>query len=338
MIETLAWVLVGLLVVIAFLMAMLWAAPWINRPFWRLVLGPRYKRLVFGLEHLPAQGPGLVISNHVTWIDGFLLVASCPRSIHFLINADITNAFALTRWIASRTGMIPVPSTGPRAQRAAIEIARAALDTGQLVGIFPEAQLSRNGRMNTFHRGLELILKNREQIPVIPVVLGNLWGSNFSFSDGRCLRKRPEGLRRTVVVVFGPPISPPVTAVSARQAVLELSARAQALCPPDSRSRRLPDCDLNLPHWIHDSLGLLAHSAPDYDRNGIKQDGLRLGSVGQAALGVALRVSDGEDQPGIVGGIGRIEAFLGERPEWIDTNRVGRIDRDGFVFLDEPIA
>ena len=150
--------------------------------------------------------------------------------------------------------------------------------------------------------------------------------------------KRPQGLRRTVVIVFGAPMAGPVTAACARQAVLELTVKAHALCPPNSRSKKPPDCDLSLPCWHHESLGLLAHAAPDYDRGGIKQVGYRSGSVGQAALGVALRVVGELGRSDSDGDIGRIEALVGDHANWIDTGRFGRIDRDGFVYLVEPTA
>ncbi len=107
-----------------------------------------------------------------------------------------------------------------------IEACRAALDRGEVVAIFPEGQLSRNGLTGRFYRGLEAILKDRGHVPVIPVYLDDLWGSLLSYSQGRFLWKWPQGLRRTVNVVYGPPVSPPITAFTVRQAVMEAGVRA----------------------------------------------------------------------------------------------------------------
>ena len=74
------------------------------------------------------------------------------------------------------------------------EICRKVLDEGGALGIFPEAQMTRNGLTGPFYRGLEVILAGREQVVVIPAFLDNLWGSHFSFSGGRFFGKNaPEG-------------------------------------------------------------------------------------------------------------------------------------------------
>ena len=139
-----------------------------------------------------------------------------------------SSACPVVGFLARRCGLISVPYRGPKAQRAAIEVCRKALDEGRVLGIFPEAQLSRNGLTGPFHRGLEVILAKKDDVPVIPVFLDNVWGSVMSFSGGRFVWKRPEGWRRTIVVAFGPRVEPPVTAFPVRQAVLVAGVAARA--------------------------------------------------------------------------------------------------------------
>jgi 1-acyl-sn-glycerol-3-phosphate acyltransferase len=301
--------------------------PWLVQPMFRLLLAPRYRLQVRGLENLPRAGPVLLAANHVTWLDGFFLVAACPRRGRCLINADYIR-LPILRSIARRAGLIPVPASGPRAQRAAIEAARATLDRGAALAIFPEAQLSRNGLTGPFYRGLELILAGREHVPVIPVFLDNLWGSVFSYSGGRFFRKWPRGLRRTVIVAFGPPIPPPVTAFAVRQALLAAGVRAFELRQSPSPLETLaPD----LPRLFHPTLGLLAASTADFDRDGIRQTGHKPGTVGHPVPGVALRAVDDAGQPLPPDAEGRLEALLPGRADWTDTGSRGSLDREGFV-------
>ncbi|MBX6313383.1 MAG: 1-acyl-sn-glycerol-3-phosphate acyltransferase [Isosphaeraceae bacterium] len=325
-----AWWLVGLVAALALFVA---ALPWIIRPLFRLLLAPRYRFRVVGVEHLPKTGPAVVASNHVTWFDGFFLAAISPRHGKALVNAQYINLPVL-RWVAHRAGIIPIPSSGPHGQRAAITAVRRALDRGEAVLIFPEAQLTRNGLLGSFYRGLEVMLKGYDHVPVIPVYLGNLWGSILSHSEGRFFLKWPRGLRRTIVVAFGPPVTPPVTTFQVRQAILAAGVRAAELLP---EPRRLPETvDLSLPHLEHPELGLLAVSTPNFDRGGIHQTGHKPGTVGQAAPGVALRVVDDAGHPLPADAEGRLQALLPGRSDWAETGLRARIDRDGFVTLASP--
>ncbi len=261
--------------------------PLMIKPAMRLMLGFHYRIRVVDAENLAREGPVLVVCNHVTWIDAFILAAAAPRPFWYLTNASYID-MPIVRNLARRSRMIPVASSGPKSQRQAIEEARKSLDQGRAVAIFPEAQLTRNGRVGAFHRGLELILKGRPGVAVAPVYLDGLWGSVFSFSNGRFLGRFSEVKRRRVTIVFGKPIAQPVTAYSARQAVLETSVRAYSL--RDGGERKVDALIAERSRWDHPELGLLATSSPNFSRDGISQTGEKEGTVGQAAPGVAVRI------------------------------------------------
>ena len=141
----------------------------------------RYNLKVIGRENVPKAGPVLLASNHISWYDGFFLAAALPRRATALVNAGVFS-LPVVGFLARRCGLISVPYRGPKAQRAAIEVCRKALDEGRVLAIFPEAQLSRNGLTAPFHRGLEVILSKKDDVPVIPVFLDNVWGSVMSYS------------------------------------------------------------------------------------------------------------------------------------------------------------
>jgi 1-acyl-sn-glycerol-3-phosphate acyltransferase len=322
-----AWWLLGIVLGLTGFVA---ALPWIVQGVFRVLLWPRYGFVVVGREHVPKTGPALLASNHVSWIDGFILAALCPRNGKALINASYIDR-PILRWVARRAGLIPVPTRGPHGQRAAIEAVRAAFDRGEVVGIFPEAQLSRNGLTGPFYRGIEVMMKGREDVPVVPVFLDNLWGSVFSFSGGRFFRKWPKGWRRRVVIVFGPPLPPPITAFAVRQGVLAAGVRAIEHRPATAD---IPETiNLALPHLDHPELGRLTVSTADYHKDDVHQIGQKPGTVGQAAPGVALRAVDDEGTPLPPEQVGRLQALQPGRPDWVETGVRGRIDRDGFVTL-----
>lgn len=305
--------------------------PWLIQPLIRLVLAFRYGFRVAGRENIPRSGPVVLATNHVTWIDGLFLAATCPRHGRILANAGFFR-HPVFNWLARRAGIVPIPFTGPKAQRAAIVAMRAALDRGEAIAVMPEGQLTRNGLLGPFYRGLEVILKDRTDVPVVPVALGGLWGSIFSFQGGTTLHRRPRGLRRTVYVAYGPALTGPPSLFRIRLAILEAGAAAAEL----RRGPRpaLETLDPALPHLDHPELGPLTASAPDYDRDGITQPGQRPGTVGLPLPGVALRIVDDEGRALPEETPGRLQARVAGRPGWSDTGLRGRLDRDGFLSLE----
>ena len=309
--------------------------PWISQPFIRVVLALRYDMKRLGKTNLPRKGGVLIVSNHMTWFDGFFIAGSCPRRGTAIVNAAVFS-MPVIGFLAKRCGLIPVPYKGPKAQRAAIEACRKALDDGQALVIFPESQLSRTGLTGPFFRGLELILSDRESIPVVPAYIDNGWGSIMSHSDNSFLWKKPKGWRRRVVVCYGPPMEPPITAFRARQAVL-----VQGVVARSSFTKPIPlpePIDFSLPYFEHPTLGKITASAQDVNepRWNVFQRGHKEGSVGVALPGLAVRVVN---EQGIEQGPeveGKLQAMLPHKSGWLDLGRTGKLDKEGFLFLTEP--
>ncbi len=313
------------------LIAWVIALPWIVQPFLRLMLHLRYDLVILGRDNVPRTGPMLLVSNHITWFDGFFLAASIPRRGTALVNAGVFG-LPLVGFLAKRCGLLSIPYSGPKAQRAAIGTARGALDAGNLLGIFPEGQLTRNGFTGAFHRGLEVILHGREATPVIPVFIDNVWGSLLSYSEGRCLWKWPQGWRRRVIIAFGPPVAGPVDVYRVRQAILVQGVKARSYLTRAVVS--IGTIDPSLPSWEHPTLGLLTASVPDNDAGGAKQVGQKPGTVGHSIPGLALRVVGDDGALAGAGAMGKLEVLRPGDSDWIGTERRGQIDRDGFVTLE----
>src|SRR5262249_26877485 len=115
------------------------------------------------------------------------------------------------------------------------EAAKHALTTGDLVCIFAEGRLTRNGFLRPFRRGLEL-LEKKYPVPIIPVCIANIWGSWFSHKGGRIMRKWPEVMRRPISVYFGQPLPPNTSAKVVRQHI----QRCLAFCARDGNHWSVP--------------------------------------------------------------------------------------------------
>ena len=187
-----------------------------------------YRLQIVGEEHIPKSGGALLVPNHVSFIDGVLLITSLDRPVRFVVDAEYAY-HPLLKPFMKVLGVIPISMhEGLRAILRALRDAGTALDQGELVCIFPEGQITRTGTLLPFRRGFERIIKGRLN-PIIPVHLDRVWGSIFSFEGGRFLWKRPERIPYPVTVSFGAPLPPDTSAPELRQAIRALGEAAWTL-------------------------------------------------------------------------------------------------------------
>jgi acyl-[acyl-carrier-protein]-phospholipid O-acyltransferase/long-chain-fatty-acid--[acyl-carrier-protein] ligase len=193
-----------------------------------------YRLRIVGEEHVPKSGGALLVPNHVSFIDGFLLTASLDRPVRFVVDAQYAD-HPLLKPFMKMLGVIPISShEGLRVILRALRDAGTAIEKGELVCIFPEGQITRTGTLLPFRRGFERIMKGKTA-PIIPVHLDRLWGSLFSFEGGRFLWKWPERIPYPVTVSFGAPLPPDTSAAELRQAIRALGEAAWTLRKRDRK-------------------------------------------------------------------------------------------------------
>ena len=183
-----------------------------------------YRIRLSGQANVPLRGPALLVANHVSFVDGFLIGACVQRFVRYMVHEVWYERF---RWFFKTIKTIPVPEGTHKSVVIALRRARQQLIEGHVVCIFAEGSITRTGNMLSFHRGLEKIVEGLD-VPVIPVHLGGVWGSIFSFREGRIAWRLPRKIPYPVSVTFGQPLRPPVTPQQIRQAVMELGTQAAA--------------------------------------------------------------------------------------------------------------
>ena len=100
-----------------------------------------YRLRIIGRHHLPVDGPGLIVANHVSWADPVLLAVSVPRRIKFLMSREMFESMRWARPILKLAGVIPISGRDRRdAIEASLNAARDQLNAGYLVCIFAEAR------------------------------------------------------------------------------------------------------------------------------------------------------------------------------------------------------
>jgi len=184
-----------------------------------------YRLEVRGLANLPAHGGALLVCNHVAYVDVVVLGVLSRRPIRFLSWEGFEHQW-FARLITRTMGTIPVAE---EKAKDAIQKAADALKAGELVCIFPEGSLTRNGGVLPLRRGFELIAR-RAGVPIVPVAMDGLWGSIFSHSGGKAFWKFPKHFPRPIAAVVGRPFAAADHAQT-RFRLLELAAEAFALRP-----------------------------------------------------------------------------------------------------------
>lgn len=205
----------------------------VRLPLW-ILRHTFYRVHVHGAEHIPATGPALIVSNHVSHIDALMILAAQKRRIRFIIWAPFLG-IPFLRWLLRLGKVIPIDgSKGPRAIIQALRQASDALAAGDVVCIFAEGGITRTGFMLPFHRGMEQIVK-RTPVPIIPVCLDHVWGSIFSYHGGRFFWKLPQRIPYHVHVSFGAPLPPTSGSFEVRQAIQRLWAETAVRRAKDRR-------------------------------------------------------------------------------------------------------
>ncbi len=178
-----------------------------------------YRFRVEGDAHIPTEGAAVIVCNHVSFVDAVLLMAASPRPIHFLMDHRIFKVPVLG-WLFRLAKAIPIApqKDDPQAYEAAFEAATDALRQGELLAIFPEGGITRDGQLQPFKGGVMKILElaEREGLhpPVIPMGLTNLWGSFFSRVEERdgervaMVRPFRRGFFSRVGLNVGTPLAP----------------------------------------------------------------------------------------------------------------------------------
>ena len=186
-----------------------------------------YRFTVRGDEHIPVQGAAVLVCNHVSFVDAVLLMAASPRPIHFVMDHRIFRVPVLG-WLFRLARAIPIASRkeDPRAYEAAFAAASKVLREGDLLAIFPEGSITRDGRLQEFKAGIMKILE-RDPVPVVPMALTHLWGSYFSRVEegGAMVRPFRRGSFNRVGLNVGEAVpAPQVTPEALRQRVAHLHA------------------------------------------------------------------------------------------------------------------
>lgn len=219
------WMTVGVLVLVVsiflFRYLLVEFLAFVLRTFFWLV----YRVEVRGAENVPREGGVLLVSNHVSYLDALLIYVFCPRPVRFFAHRDYIYG-RVANYLADITGVMKIVP-GKKSVIDAIKQAREGLATGSVIGIFPEGGITRTGQIKEFEPGYTSFLKGNEHVPIVPVYLGGLFGSVFSYQDRtRSFFSWPRRLLSRVVVEFGKPLASDTPVQHVKHKVDEMAAES----------------------------------------------------------------------------------------------------------------
>ncbi len=171
-----------------------------------IIINLFYRIRTTGRENIPVKGPAVVVCNHISFMDALVLGGSIRRPVRFVMYYKIfQNPFL--GFLFRNAKAIPIASANEDADllRDAFERIDSELENGNIVCIFPEGAITRDGNIHDFRGGVEKIIERRP-VPVIPVAISGLWGSWFSRKKSGGLRRIPGRLFARVDVRIGEPV------------------------------------------------------------------------------------------------------------------------------------
>jgi 1-acyl-sn-glycerol-3-phosphate acyltransferase len=154
-----------------------------------------------GLENIPERGGAVMAINHTSYIDwapAALAAYQRHRRMRFMIKAEMQDVKVIN-FLIKHSGTIPVDRTaGAGAYAVAVERLRA----GEIVGVYPEATISRSFELKEFKTGAARMARDAD-VPIIPLIV---WGA-----QRRWTKDHPKDLRRKsnipVTVAIGAPVA-----------------------------------------------------------------------------------------------------------------------------------
>jgi len=214
----------GLFTIPVFLFAMWRLSRDAMRLAWSFMFRCLYRVKIVGMEKLPRGKPAVLVANHSSWLDGPLILSFIPQPFRVIAWAGNFNSPIMKKW--AEYCRIILITGGPKSIREAFKNSRVALDNNEWLGLFPEGGISPNCQIRALKPGLMKILQDR-QVPIIPVHIDQLWGSIFSYSEGKAIWKLPRSIRRPLCITIGDPVVPqPTDMIPIRQSMQKLSTQA----------------------------------------------------------------------------------------------------------------
>jgi 1-acyl-sn-glycerol-3-phosphate acyltransferase len=163
------------------------------RGFFWLVFHTIWPLKILGLEYVPRKGAAIIVCNHLSMVDPFVVGYSADRMVNFMAKEELFRV-PVVGFLIRKVGAFPVDRA--RRDPASMRVALLVLKDDELLGMFPEGTRSTTGEMLELRTGA-LRLASRTRTPIIPAAVIN---TDHALPPGRSVRPA------RIAVRFGPPL------------------------------------------------------------------------------------------------------------------------------------
>lgn len=308
-----------------------------------------YRTRITGMKNIPLKSGAIIVSNHVSILDVLLLTAAAPRNLRFVMHDKVFNTPVIGGFF-KKLNMIPISGDSTKKGLSNFNnLCKKEVESGHIVCIFPEGELSRNGQLGGFKKGIEHLAKTINA-PIIPMHMHNVIGTPLTIKTGT---NRKHGftlktLRRKIYITIGNPLNNIESAFKLRQLIkeLELINVSKSIAEKNltdaiyevkkplykncndivkSNDLTLENLVINTPNYVvHDLVG-----------NKIKLVGSKQNSIGKPIPGVIIKAVDelGKELDCNEAGTLFIKHCFTNFNNWYKLNLKGYIDEAGFIIL-----
>jgi 1-acyl-sn-glycerol-3-phosphate acyltransferase len=194
----------------------------------RIIIFFRTRWRVKGRENVPRDGPLLIVSNHLTYADQFLISSSLNRKVVFMAKEELFHS-RLIRYLARPFGAFPV-RRGGIIDREAWQQANQILDSGQALVMFPEGTRSKDAQLQPAYPGSALIAAHNH-VPILPIGMTGLEHSNKGWVWG--VLHRPKVTVNIGRPFYLPPVSGQLTKAELTKLADYIMEHIAELLPPE---------------------------------------------------------------------------------------------------------
>ncbi len=164
-----------------------------------------YRLNVCDADNMPEKGGVLMVGNHVTYLDSIVIYCTSKRPVRFIADVDsLPKKSRLAKYLIKKLKTIIFDPNDQKSILRMVLEGQKALRNGEVVCIFPEGGLTRNGQVRAFKPGYLTLLRRTPDVPILPFSITGFYGSRFGYAKTKGYRRRPP---YRAGVIYGKPFS-----------------------------------------------------------------------------------------------------------------------------------